>query len=551
MVKKSALWCWLLSCIAPAMAGEVTVRPDRTTVFENESFNVEFSYSDEVRDEPGFEVLQENFDIIAQNRRSNLQSFNGRFSYQLSWSLTLMPRRSGTLEIPPVAFNNDRSESVTITVKPTPVGNSTQKLGDLTLEVAFTPKQGYVQGQFIYTQRLYHRGWLAGGELSDPDFGDSDAVVRQLDQVKRYSLFRDGERYQVYEQSYLVFPQSSGTLRARAADFTGQLREPGRPPRLKRVSAPAASVEVLGVPGGFDNGVFLPAEELRLEEVWPASASFEQGRPVTRVVKITAVGQTAAQLPAIEMPDIDGLRVYADQPRRDDQFSQDGVTGTVEQSIALVPQQPGSMTLPAIELRWWDVKDKRARIATLPARDIVVAASAVAATGSVLTGDALAPGPTSRAAAPVDQGWPYWHMTTLLFAALWLLTLLVWRRSGKRAPTRRRRTGVSEQRRKRYLFATRASIKKACDAGDSEGAAHALLDWARVIWADDAPGSLRAISERVDAPLADEIRRLDAVRFGPAGDWTEPDRLWRVVAQVRPVAAASSRRAGADPLAAL
>lgn len=549
MVRKLlVVWC-LLVVVTPALAGEVTVRPDRTTVFENESFNVEFSYSDEVNSEPGFDVLQEDFDIIAQNRRSNLQSFNGRFSYELSWSLTLMPKRTGSLVIPPVQFDGDRSRPVTITVKPAPVGDAAQKLGDLSLEVTLTPDRGYVQGQFIYTQRLYHRGWLAGGELSDPDFGDSDALVRQLDQVKRYSLFRDGERYQVYEQSYLVFPQSSGTLRASAADFTGQLREPGQPPRLKRVSAPAVSVEVLGVPDGFDNGVFLPAQSLRLEEEWPASASFEQGRPVTRIVKITAVGQTSAQLPAIDMPDIDGLRVYADQPRREDQFSQDGVTGTVEQSIALVPQQPGSMTLPAIELRWWDAVNKRAQTARLPARDIVVKASTVAAAGASTGADTM-PSGQAYPVAPAERGWPYWPLTTFVFAVLWLSTLLLWQRGLRRVPVSTA-SGVLEQRRKRYLFATRSSIKKACDEADSAAASKALMDWARVIWAEDPPRSLKAISDRVDGAVADEIRRLDAVRFGRAGEWVEPQRLWRVVAQVKPVTSHPGRKDGHDPLAAL
>ena len=352
-------------------AGVVTVVPDRTTVNENESLTVVYSYSEELENEPDFSALQENFDILGQNRQSSLQSINGRFSYKLSWTLTLMPRRVGEVELPPVDFDGVKAEPITITVKAAPQ-DSSQPLGDLALEVEFTPREGYVQGQFIFTQRLYHRGWLAGGELTDPDFGDADAVVRQLEQTRRYSLFRGGERYQVFEQSYLVFPQRSGELRAAPSVFTGQLREPGRSPRLKRVSAPAESVDVRPVPASV-RGPFLPATELTLEETWPDDPiEFEQGRPVTREVRIMAKGLTAAQLPEIEFPEVDGMRVYADQARRDDQFAQDGVTGTVEQSVALVPQRGGNVVLPAIEIEWWDTGAGRARVARLPAREIAV-----------------------------------------------------------------------------------------------------------------------------------------------------------------------------------
>ncbi|MEO1574930.1 MAG: BatD family protein, partial [Pseudomonadota bacterium] len=435
-----------------AMAATVTVTPDRTEVFENESFNVDFVYSDEVRDQPGFDVLLEDFQIIANTRSSNLLSVNGRFSYEHSYSLTLMPRRTGALVIPPIRFDDIESRPVRITVKPAPAGDQLQSLGDLFLEVEFGPEEGYVQGQYILTQRLYHRGWLAGGKLSPPQF-NNDAVKLEVDQAKRYTMYREGERYQIYEQSYLIFPQSSGTLTAEAMDFTGQLREPGRPPRLKRVSAAAVSVDVLGVPNGVASDEFLPASRLTLEEEWPTNATFEVGQPVTRTIRVTVDGQMAAQLREIDIPEVEGLRVYADQPKREDVIVQSGVTGTVEQSLALVPQREGSLTLPAIRVGWWDAKARAARVAELPARTLDVAAATVGAPNVVTA----APGPVNAAtpdAAPLparsedsapaeaSPGWPYWPLLTVLMGLLWVGTLGAWgldthRRRAADAPSRR------------------------------------------------------------------------------------------------------------------
>lgn len=540
-----------------AGAATVTVTPDRTEVFENESFNVDFVYSDEVRDQPGFDALLDDFQIIANTRSSNLLSVNGRFSYEHSYSLTLMPRRTGELVIPPIRFDDIESEPVRISVKSAPAEDQLESLGDLYLEVTLEPDEGYVQGQYIFTQRLYHRGWLAGGKLSPPSFGDSDAVVRQVDQAKRYSMFRDGERYQIYEQSYLVFPQSSGTLTAQATDFTGQLREPGRPPRLKRVSAAAVSVNVLGVPDGVASDEFLPASRLTLEEEWPTDATFEEGQPVTRVLRITAEGQMAAQLRAVDVPDIDGLRVYADQPKRDDVFAQNGVTGTIEQSLALVPQRAGTLTLPAVAVRWWDVNARVARVAELPARTLEVAAArggaepltagqpAAAPSGAADSGSAAQNPAQNPSPSPAPLSWPYWPWLTVLFAVLWLATLGVLSRRVYGGRTRAKPASFGPAPDKRRLFSRRNAVKQACDAADPAQATRAMIDWAQLIWPDAPPRSLGDIAAHLDDPAASEVSRLAATRYGRAREWVEPDRLWRAVAHIKPFSGA--RRTGEQP----
>ncbi|MEM6639589.1 MAG: BatD family protein [Pseudomonadota bacterium] len=537
-------------------APTLTVTPDRTEVFENESFTVDFVYSDELRDQPGFDVLLEDFQIIATQPSSNLLSVNGRFRYEFSYSLTLMPRRVGELVIPPIRFDDVRSEPLTITVKEALKDNALEAFGDLHLEVTMTPERGYVQGQFIFTQRLYHRGWLAGGKLSPPTFGDRDAVVKPIDQAKRYSLFRDGERYQIYEQSYLVFPQASGTLTAEPTNFTGQLREPGEPPRLKRVSAPALSVEVLGVPDGVDGDTFLPSTKVSLTETWPATVKgAEQGQPITRVIRLTADGQMAAQLRAIDIPDIDGVRIYADQPQRDDIFAQSGVTGAIQQSLAVVPQKAGTIELPPIEVRWWDVAAGVERVASLPARTLDVAASTAgpgpAAGGFSVPPSLVAANERTQGGESGESGWPYWPSLAITFAGLWLLTASGWGRDRwRRRQSDQASSGPIPAGFKRRLFSRRNAIKRACDEADPRAATQALLDWAAVIWRVDAPRSLGAIAARLDGAPSSEVSRLEAMRYGSQSIWHDPDRLWRAVAHIKPVrsGAAQQARGGLETL---
>ena len=363
----------LLLLAVPAVAsGKLSMDVDRTEIAINESLTVTYVYRGDLEKKPGFGVLEQDFEILGQRPSSNLQIINGVYNYELTWVLTLMPKRTGDLTLPQIAFDDEQSQPVSISVLP--AASDDVELGDLYLEAELLPARGVVQQQFVYTQRLFHRGYLTGGDLSDPDVGNQNVVLRKIDRVRRYSIFRGGNRYQVYEQSYLVFPQTDGTLRINASGFTGQLNEPRRQPRLKRVSAPAVQAQVEPLPADYGAGDFLPAASVTLEENWPQDpATLVAGEPVTREITLTATGLPAAQLP--DLPEVDAgdsLRLYPDRTEREDRFAQQGVVGTLKQALAIVPREAGQVTLPPLEVKWWDTDAGVARVASLPARTFEV-----------------------------------------------------------------------------------------------------------------------------------------------------------------------------------
>ena len=62
--------------------------------------------------------------------------------------------------------------------------------------------------------------------------------------------------------------------------------------------------------------------------------------------------------------------------------------------------------------------------------------------------------------------------------------------------------------------------RKAALQADSAGTAQALIAWGQLQWPDDAPRSIGVIAERVSSPLADELRALSRLSYGPeAATW--------------------------------
>jgi len=100
---------------------------------------------------------------------------------------------------------------------------------------------------------------------------------------------------------------------------------------------------------------------------------------------------------------------------------------TLRRTFSLVPSRDGRVTLPGLQWRWWDVRAGTARTASLPAQTWQVApgdgSSAAVAPGV----PAAAPGSAADKplAAATGGANRRWVLAALLFAALWLFTL-VW-----------------------------------------------------------------------------------------------------------------------------
>ena len=172
----------------------------------------------------------------------------------------------------------------------------------------------------------------------------------------------------------------------------------------------------------------------------------------------------------------------------------------------------GTVTLPALEVPWWNTETSEWQVARLPERSIAIASS----------GEAPEPPPQVEAAAeeetaneptgtPVSGG--FWRRVSEFLAALWLVTLLAWwwtSRPAKREP--RAPAPVPIHKRQSRLL---KEARKAARDGDGAGVKQHLLDWAALEWPNDAPRSIGALSKRVSADLAGELNALSSSSYGP------------------------------------
>jgi hypothetical protein len=511
----------LLFNMVLAQAAEIHVSVDRNPVNLNESFQLIFSANDDPDGKPDFSVLQQQFEVLNQQRSSSSSWVNGKSQHNQQWTLTVMAKQAGELLIPPVAFGDDVSKplKLTVTDKPSNLANN----DDLFLEVQATPDKPFVQSQVIYSLRLYRRVQIAQASLSEPEL--KEAVIEKLGEDSNYTTQIKGVDYWVTERKYAIFPQQSGVLTIPALTLNAEIvsAQAGRNSffgqaitQNKRVSSKPITLNVQAVPEALKQAAWLSAESLQLTEQWSDSQlQVKVGEPLTRTVTLVAKGSTVGQLPELSTQiAVEGIKTYPDQPQLQEAKNNDGLTAMRQEKIAFIANKAGEYQLPAIDVAWFNSKTQQLETAHLPA----VTIKALAVTEAVET--QVAPTvqvPQITSVENQDQV-HLWQTIAGLLALGWLINGVWW---FKHSP----KSQAVMVPAKTLVNAAEANLKQACQSNNPQAAKQALLAYFAV-------DSLAAIG--ATGSFADEINGLNRYLYsGQTSEW-HGDGLWQAFKQ-RPV----------------
>ncbi len=528
-----------------SQAAQLKAVTDRTRTSLEESFSLELRATGGVDGEPDLSVLEKDFELLGRSQSSQIQIINSDISRTTTWSLSLLARSAGKKQIPPLCIGNDCSDPVVIEVLPSGQVNSASNSGsELLLEVSAEPTKLWVQSQLLYKVRLLTRLNFLQASLTEPEPFGVEAVVQKLGDDRNYEAERNGLRYRVVERSYAIFPQQSGRLTIPAIRFGAQVAEGGgrgydpfnQRTRQLRKHSEEISVEVLPAPDSGGRS-WLPASDLRLEDDWQQPPRLTVGEPATRTITLRASGLPAAQLPPLIVVVPDEVRSYPDQPNREDLFNENGVLGTLQQKVALVPTSPGTLHLPEIKVDWWDLQSEHWRQTVLPAIELEVLPATnqpvVAAVPPAVQPNDLKTTEEQHATAPVapvavDPG--YWPWLSLVLGSGWLLTLLLLL-NGKLARRRNEKSQGQEEVMPSPREANR-ELQQAIKSGDLGLVRSALLKWGAALFPGNRPGNLDELAVLCGEPLKQQLEAFSRSLYSRTAEPWDAHELILVVRQV-------------------
>ncbi|MDH5544534.1 MAG: BatD family protein [Gammaproteobacteria bacterium] len=525
---------------------------DRTQITEGETVQLVIE-GDE--GEPDLSPLEALFDVLGTSTSSQVNIINGRMTSNKRWIVSLSPKQTGTLVIPSITMGGQKTARLQLVVDAAGTRASTQNGNPVFVEVNADPKQAYVQSQVIYTVKLYHAADIRDGGLSQPTI--DNVVTERLGEDKNYQSQVGGQLYQVTERRYALFPQASGDMTIPPMVFSGQIvdmrsmmNNRGLDPfnrffnqptfRPIRLRSKSITIQVKPKPAEAGNGAWLPSRKLDLTETWSEKLDqLKPGEPVTRTIRIEAVGLTGAQLPEINIVEHPAYKQYPDQARVENLDGGDSLIGLREQKIAIVPNQDGLITLPEIKLEWWNTQKNKKEVALIPARQLKVQAPQVKPSGAdnSKSGGEL-PAIQPRLSAAKQQTLPIaggvseiWVWVSLINLIGWLTTAWLWWRS--------RAIGIPStvtSNNGKIVDATnpaqkKAAIKVACLENSPAKTRNALIAWSQANWPEVAPSNLHQIKSCLESDRAKALLdELDQVLYARGEQRWDGHRFWDEIA---------------------
>ena len=498
----AVLLLWPVSLLAATRAW---LEQPQVTLGQAVTLNVE---TDAVSATPDLTPLMRDFEVEGQSDSRSVRMVNGRMSASTTFSLTLRPRRAGTLAIPALQVGNERTAPLTLEVGATATARAASN-GLVFVETEVDDPNPYVQQSVGVTVRLYYATPLVSGQLDlDPPDG---ALLQRVGEIVQSSREIDGRRYSTAERRFLLVPERSGALILPGARFEGRGAGGwmddllGGNSRQVNITGAPRTVQVRPQPAGAPQP-WLPVRDLRMRYT-AVPQQLRTGEAGTLTIETTVVGATQAQLPELPTPSIPGAQVFAEPPQFEERFVGGTPQVTLTRRYSVVPSQAGRLVVPGTAMAWWDVRAGAARRATLPDLTLPVVVGtgsppSVPVAGAARGAATLPAGTDDDILLEGERRVPprMWPWLAAGFALLWLITLLwaLTRRAGISSGPRARVHAQAGAPTMAPATHTAADLKRALDAGELDDIEDVLRGMARpaAVDLDDLHRRLATASQR-------------------------------------------------------
>ena len=359
------LLCWPLIVLA-----SITTEISRSTIQLGEMFRLVINIDDpHTSGVPNLTPLQKNFTIVGTERSTAYSFVNGETHSVYQWIVLLMAKKTGMLDIPSIQIGKLESRASRIDVTPVKAvnvdGEESPAQDEVMLKTEISPGPVFINQQLIYTVKLYNSQRLLDVEYQPPRI--DDALLIPLGDGHRSQTILNGHGYAVEEQQYAIFPQKSGELRIKPPSFKAVVFEAA--PRQINVHAKSTSLVVKPIPAEYLGAPWFPAKQVALTETYDEPAlTLNQGSTLVRTVTLQAAGVPAQLLPRLDFVSSPTFNAYPEKPELRNTARQQALIGRADVKVTYILNKEGRITIPALQVPWFNTDTGKSEIVSLPER---------------------------------------------------------------------------------------------------------------------------------------------------------------------------------------
>ncbi len=393
----TTLFLFLSMNFASAQSFNATV--NRTTIPEGETFVLTLNLQDtDTKASPDLKQLSNDFNILSVSNGYRTNIVNGDVSKSRQWNLVMIPLKTGNITIPEIELEGFKTAPINLNIIAAgsehqlvqPQADSSPKFKIKGEIDNYSP---YVQQQVNYRLTIYDAGGLQG---EAPVFlvSNDDWIIRILGEPRVENKIINGRNLREITFDYAMFAQRSGRLTVPAVKFNGYYlsKDTYQDPfarffdddmvgfafndvfaKKTPVILTTEPISINVKPAAASTGWWLPAEDLRISaEFEGENPKFKVGEPINRTIYIKAVGVLDSQLPDIKFIQVTGVKQYPEKPIVETKVENNKVVSYAKIVNVYIPEKNGEITLPAIDVRWFNTQTKGFENATIPEYKTVV-----------------------------------------------------------------------------------------------------------------------------------------------------------------------------------
>ncbi|ARN23498.1 BatD family protein [Piscinibacter gummiphilus] len=358
-----------------------------------------------------------------------------------------------------------------------------------------------------------------------PPLAVSGAIVTMPDESGQNATETiGGVTYASIEKTYVFAAQQAGDFTLPPARITFTYGGDDGKPQHGTVALPPFKIIAKLPPGAAAaasaaGGALMPVARVTIRQQFdrPDGTPLHVGDALVRTLDTSAAQTQAMMIPPPHAEAPAGVRVFAADPVLGDDSGPRGefLGGHRTDRITYVFEKPGTYTLPAVRIGWFDAQANRSRTAEAPERVVTVQAG-------VAAGNAIAPEAASAPAAAVVKPPRRWRVADVVEAAVIGLVVLGavswgWRRLARHLPAWRERRAARRAAHAASEAVAFAAVAQALRAGKALQADAALLHWSRHL---GGTVSSWAVAQG-DTELSTALAALRLALYARAGDGAE------------------------------
>jgi len=389
---------YILSILLPVMVLADQVTPSFTATINsaniaaNETIDLTLTLKGaEGKWRPNLSVVEKDFIIRSSRQSSNVRIINGQTDVSRTWNLQIRPKSTGNLLIPPFTIKTAKGTLKTKTIK-IKVSQLVKENPNIRIITTISKTKPYVSEAVIYKLKIISQVEFTASNLALP--ASDNFIMEQFGKVDQYNQINNGIQEVVSEITYILTPLKSGNIVIDPISLSGDIkiknnRVTGRQlsffssnfalfdNQYKPFSIKGKKIKLNVKTAATALDSWLPLHSLKISEKWHNLENAMVGEPINRTIKITAIGTQGSQLPDNEyVKSNQYYKSYTDKPKIKDGNNKYNIPTTTKTiSYTIIPQKEGKITIPAVNIAWWNVNAHKLKYAKLPPKTILIAKS--------------------------------------------------------------------------------------------------------------------------------------------------------------------------------